>query len=250
VIVLAAGRGGRLGLPTPKVLLRLGGRALLERHRSAFRRMGFARQIWVLGHRAAEVRAALGADRDTFEVVLNPQYVSSGSGYSLYLAACHAPPGSLVFMDADLLYDSRIFEDARGAGNRLLYTARERLDEEAVKVYAYNGRLHGLRKDTLTGHKPLGESVGIVALDAAGASALRDTLGDTVRRRGTAFEWEEAVETLAERIPIQLAPTSAPWIEIDFEEDLECAERLAAERIPPDRGAFDRGPFDRGLTSK
>jgi len=59
-VVLAAGKGTRMRSPLPKVLVPLAGRALVRHVLDALGEAGVADRVVVVGHRAEEVRAALG----------------------------------------------------------------------------------------------------------------------------------------------------------------------------------------------
>jgi len=63
-IVLAAGKGTRMAAPEPKAAVQVGGRPMVVRVVSAMREGGASRVIVVVGHRADDVRAALGQHVD------------------------------------------------------------------------------------------------------------------------------------------------------------------------------------------
>jgi len=58
-IILAGGKGVRMGSPDPKVLMELGGRPLLAWVLDAVRGAGVDRIVAVIGYRHARVRARL-----------------------------------------------------------------------------------------------------------------------------------------------------------------------------------------------
>lgn len=62
VVVMAAGRGTRMKSAHPKVLHRLGGRALVARVLDTAARIGARHVVVVTGHGAEEVEAAIGAE--------------------------------------------------------------------------------------------------------------------------------------------------------------------------------------------
>jgi choline kinase len=79
-IMLAAGVGSRLGQGddvAPKVLLRFGGKTLLERHIEILRHLGIRELVMGVGHQAERLTAAIaeiGAS-DFVRTVLNPDYM-------------------------------------------------------------------------------------------------------------------------------------------------------------------------------
>ncbi|MDN5343970.1 MAG: bifunctional UDP-N-acetylglucosamine pyrophosphorylase / glucosamine-phosphate N-acetyltransferase [Clostridia bacterium] len=62
-VILAAGQGKRMRSRQPKVLHRVAGRCLLEHVLAATREAGIKNSVIVIGHGAAEVKAALGPEQ-------------------------------------------------------------------------------------------------------------------------------------------------------------------------------------------
>ncbi len=81
-VVLAAGKGTRMKSRTPKVLHPLLGRPLLHYPLEACRDAGIARIVVVVGHRADEVRDALGAPGVSFAL----QAEQRGTGHAVLCA--------------------------------------------------------------------------------------------------------------------------------------------------------------------
>jgi bifunctional UDP-N-acetylglucosamine pyrophosphorylase/glucosamine-1-phosphate N-acetyltransferase len=82
-IVLAAGRGVRMRSRLPKVLHRVGGRPSIAWVVDAARRAGCSRILVVVGHGAAEVKAAVAGDDVTFV----EQREQRGTGHAVLQAA-------------------------------------------------------------------------------------------------------------------------------------------------------------------
>jgi len=113
-IILAAGRGLRLQQPEdqrlPKCLLRFDGMSLLERHLRMLKAAGIEDVVLALGFRSELIEAEL--DRLNWrprpEVVLNPRF-DLGSVLTVHtVAGAMTRGGSVLLMDADVLYDERI----------------------------------------------------------------------------------------------------------------------------------------------
>jgi molybdenum cofactor cytidylyltransferase len=99
-VVLAAGMSRRMGTPTPKQLLRLGGKSLLERTLNNVRGSGVDEIVLVLGASADEVRRQLATEG--LHVVVNPDF-QQGMGTSLRtgLAAVSASMQGALIVLAD-----------------------------------------------------------------------------------------------------------------------------------------------------
>ena len=88
-VILAAGLGSRLQTvfaSAPKGLLPLAGRSLMQRSLEQLQAAGIRRIIAVIGHRADDYRAFFARHCPAAELVVNPDFVRSGSMHSLYLA--------------------------------------------------------------------------------------------------------------------------------------------------------------------
>ena len=82
-IVLAAGKGSRMGSDLPKVLHEVGGRAMIHHVLDAARAAGVKRFVVVVGHEADRVRAELAGSDD---VVFADQTEQLGTGHAAAMA--------------------------------------------------------------------------------------------------------------------------------------------------------------------
>ncbi len=242
-LILAAGRGLRLQLPEdrqiPKCLLRFDGVTLLERHLRLLRHVGVSEVILALGFRHELVAAEL--DRLSWtprpQIVLNPQF-EFGSVLTVHtVAEAMTRGGDVLLMDADVLYDQRI-ATALVAGaapiNRVLIDRDFEAGDEPVKLCLQAGVPVELRKQVAAGltYDTIGESVGFFRFDAAAARRLAAIVATYVADGRAHMPHEEAVRDLfLERSQtFQVADvTAAPWIEIDFADDVS---RAAREVLP------------------
>jgi choline kinase len=242
-IILAAGRGLRLQQPEdhqlPKCLLRFGGMSLLERHLRMLRAAGIDDVVLAVGFRSELVEAELERLdwRPRPQLVLNRRF-DLGSVLTVHAVADQMTRGgSILLMDADVLYDERIMS-ALVAGarpvNRLLIDRDFDAGDEPVKLCVRGGVPIELRKQLAADLQfdTIGESVGFFRFDAAGARRLAALVAEYVARELAHMPHEEAVrDLLRERSQVfEVADvTGAPWIEIDFAGDVV---RAAQEVLP------------------
>lgn len=92
-IVLAAGRSSRMGSPKP--LVRIAGRPLLERMLDALAASRVAEVVVVLGHEAARVTREI--DMATARVVVNPEYLR-GMSTSIRAGLRAADPAAVGYL--------------------------------------------------------------------------------------------------------------------------------------------------------
>jgi len=170
------------------------------------------------------------------EIVLNMRF-ELGSVLTLHTVAdAMTRGGDVLLMDADVLYDERVM-DALVAGhsvNRLLIDRDFEDGEEPVKLCLRGGVPVELRKQLAAGisYDAIGESVGFFRFTPAAARRLADLAAGYVTSDRAQMPHEEALRDLIiERTqPIEVADvTGAPWIEIDYSQDVL---RAANEVLP------------------
>ena len=233
-IILAAGAGRRLGGiigPLPKCLVPLGATTLLERQLQELRRHNISPVTVVAGYRHDAVELVCGRD---VEIVYNPDYASTNSLYSFWLARNLLTDGFVV-LNSDVLFHPLLLtrllasssEDARLMAPRQAGTC---YSDEEMKVHVRDGRVIEIDK-ALPDLRTDGENVGIAKFGAEGAAVLVDEV-DRLIADGAARAWlPRAFAAFAARRSLHVIETAGqPWIEIDFPEDYAraCREILPA----------------------
>lgn len=210
-ILLAAGVGRRLGSDRPKALLEVGGRTLLDRH------------LENLSTLALEPLVVTGFQAERFEhlaTVQNPEFCR-GSVLSLK-AALAAIDEDAVVMDADVLYDPAILADVVALERGFALDPRTDPGEEEMMLGVRGGKVRAIRRGRLEGFDLVGEGVGFFKVDRASLPALRAAV-DASDPDG---DYEAALDLfLGEHGADYVLVGDRPWVEIDFPEDVERAER-------------------------
>ena len=241
VVVLAAGRGSRLGArggETPKWLLEVNGRTLADRQLEGIRAAGdaVASVSVVVGHAADAIEEALARRSDDVEVVRNPEFLDLNNWWSLLRALRQLPDdGPVLVMNADLLLDPlhvtafiRAAAVADANDGLLAVDLERRLTDESMKVArAPDGTLQGIGKVAVPA--PAGEYIGMLMARGRVLRATREVLESFVGRDEAANEWYEAAvgRTAATGMWHVWPMPSTHWIEIDDDDDLESAYALA-----------------------
>ena len=250
-IILAAGRGNRLGdvaAGRPKCLLQFSGKSLLQRHLEILNDLGTDRIIIITGYRHEQIEAALEQveSRASVETVVNPDY-AAGSVVSLHCAYDHLSDGTdTILMDADVLYDPEVL----GSLFRTQFSNCFLLDrdfepgDEPVKLCVAGNTPVEFRKipDSDISWDYQGESVGFFRFDAAVAARLASQAQKYVENGRTDEPYEEAIRDLLRETPglFQFEDiTGLPWIEIDFPADVERAAIMYENSILT---GFQRAP--------
>jgi choline kinase len=241
VVILAAGRGSRLGAlgeETPKWLLEIGGRTLAERHLEGIGLAGgaVASTRVVTGHAGAAIEAFLAGRPEPVGVVRNPAFLERNNWFSLLLALRELPAGAPVaVLNADLLADPAqvaafLHDAASGTAEGLLAVDLERhLTDESMKVERDAGgcvtRIGKVGLDA-----PEGEYIGLLAMRGAVRDALEAKLETFDLDPAADDEWYEGAlgRTAAEGSCWEVWPMPAGgWVEIDDDADLDLARSIA-----------------------
>jgi choline kinase len=173
------------------------------------------------------------------QVVLNPDF-ELGSVLTVHtVAEAMTRGGDVLLMDADVLYDQRIAAAlVAGASplNRVLIDRDFEAGDEPVKLCLQAGVPVELRKQVAAGlhYDTIGESVGFFRFDNTAARRLAAIVAAYVGSGRANMPHEEAVRDLfVERSQVfQVGDvTAAPWIEIDFSDDVARAARAVVPQL-------------------
>lgn len=167
-IILAAGVASRLRPltdNTPKCLLKVGERCLLQRSMDALISNGISEFVIVTGYLHEMIEhfvAEQYADSIQVTFINNDVYDSTNNIYSLWLARPEAENEEILLLDSDLLYDSEIIARvlACGADNVLTLIKHELGEEEMKVVVNAEGAITEISK-TCSVAAAAGESLGI-----------------------------------------------------------------------------------------
>jgi 2-aminoethylphosphonate-pyruvate transaminase len=237
-IILAAGVGRRLGHGVPKVLLKFGGKSLLERHLTALDANNVRNVAITVGYRPDLIRAELKrlGVLDRVALVENPRY-REGSIVSLAVQRAQLAAGKpVLLMDGDVLYDNRmlarLFQAA--AENVLLFDQAIEPGDEPVKICLRNEVIVDFDKVPQLAHDRRGESVGFFRFSASMATALEERATAYVEGARANAEYEVAIRDLILAHPNRFGYediSDLPWTEIDFESDVVRARQEILPRL-------------------
>jgi choline kinase len=232
-IILAAGLGLRLQQPPqaqfPKCLLQFDGISLLERH---------LQMLETAGVTDVELERINWPHR--VETVLNPRF-DLGSVLTVHTVAdALTRGGDVLLMDADVLYDERILS-ALVAGetvNRLLIDRDFEAGDEPVKLCLKDSVPVELRKQLAVNleYDTIGESVGFFRFREEAAQRFAQIVAGYIDSGRANMPHEEAVrDLLLERSQVfdTADVTGAPWIEIDFPNDVARASTEILPQLQP-----------------
>lgn len=230
-ILLAAGVGRRIGGAVegkPKCLLSLGGRSLVERLVSSLARAGVRETTIVVGYRAELIESAVGGEHQGMRIryALNPEY-TKGAILSLW-SGREAFDDDVLIMDADVLCSDAMIERLVRSPKRNCFLLDGRVggSGEEQMLMARDGRVYDIARNAKPGYDTVGESVGFLKVSREDASGMLAALKQCLDAGRDRIEHEEAYPIfMREHVVGYERVDDLPWMEIDFPEDVEQAER-------------------------
>ena len=186
-IILAAGTASRLRpltSNTPKCLLKVGERTLLQRSMDALIKAGIREFVIVTGYLHEQIEDFVRKTyQDSFPLregrggsfcfIHNKDFETTNNIYSLWLARPEAEGQEVLLLDSDLLYDGQIVERVLADKHENVLTLiRHELGEEEMKVVIdEKGAITEISK-TCDPASAAGESLGIERMGKAYTTAL------------------------------------------------------------------------------
>lgn len=230
-VILAAGRGTRLGGAVPKPLTVLeDGRTILQQQLAnltdAFGGAALAKTFVVVGHRASMIRSSLP---EAVHTVLNSDYFVTNTSKSLARALEVVPKeDGVVWLNGDVVFDAEILKRAQrliDSEQSFAVVDSQSTGEEEVK-YRLNGEGF-IEEISKTVSSPQGEAVGINYV------SVRDRPIFLRALQGVAPE--DYFEAAMERSSLSgvgwgsLSVGNSYAVEVDFPEDLLRANEVQSQ---------------------
>lgn len=236
-VILAAGTASRmrpLTDTTPKSLLPIGGKPLLQWTLEVLHSRGIKHCVIVTGHCHEMIKAFVQLMGLPLHVsyVYNPHFATTNNNYSLWLARADVIGRSMLLLDADILFHTQILTRLLDSphANALVVRLSNNLGHEEIKL-----KIDGSDRVTKIGKEinPLeaaGESLGIEKFSAAAVRALFEVLEE--RKDRDEFYEASFQEIIDGGVKIYSVDSgSYPCIEIDTIEDLRAADKLAGAAL-------------------
>ncbi len=231
-ILLAAGASRRLKpltKDTPKCLIRIGEKTILEHQLDAVDNAGIDEAVIVVGYLKDRIIDFLGNRYRSIRrisYIENPDFAVTNTIYSLYLARDFFLGDDFIYFNADVLFHRDIVSLLVSSNEKnVLAMEYKKCGQEEVKFATDAGnRVIKLSKE-IPPDEAEGEFIGIAKFGSSISRAFIDTLEIYALRGERNLFFEKAVEDiLGIEIFFPLNVTHIPNIEIDFPEDLNRAQ--------------------------
>lgn len=236
-IILAAGLSKRLRPltdNTPKCLLEVGGKTILQMTIDNILKNGISEFVMVTGYRENMIKDFISAQYRGLNIkyITNSDYENNNNSYSLWMTKDYIT-GDCILLDSDIIFDFRIISNLlESEHSDCLAVITHNLGEEEIKVIidSSNKILH-IGKN-LDPNECYGESIGIEKFSHGFFMKLGEVLERKIVRENNVNEFYEASfqELYDKRNSMYAIDVSIyKCMEIDFPEDLEKAGKLIKE---------------------
>ena len=227
-IILVAGKGPRM-LPltndTPQCLLKVNNKTILEIQLESLENAGIKSEEVVIITGYLSKKVELLCEEFGIKSLFNPFYEVSGMALTLWMARKELKEG-FIFLYGDVLLDYKIINNLLENENEICLAIKKNgIREEAEKVLEEEGAIKRISKKETFGKN--GEFIGIAKFSPLGANKLVEEL-ERIARINLKTSFIKVINNLIQNGELIAAYDigEAKFIDIDFPEDLEKAERM------------------------
>lgn len=239
-VILAAGIASRLRPLTdftPKCLLKIGERCLLERTFDALIQNGIKDFVVVTGYREQQIIDFLQTNypKQAITFVYNDKYEQTNNIYSLWLTRPYVDGKGFLLLDSDIVFDPRIVTTLlSSAKDNALALNNHELGDEEIKIIANEENLVLEISKTCSIANAIGESIGIEKMSSVYSTVLFAELEEMITKEGldNVF-YERAFERLIPQNHSFYAIDTTEFFsaELDTVEDFEQAKKLIPDSL-------------------
>lgn len=224
-IILAAGRGSRLGKLTeelPKAFLEVQGFKLIEYNIALLHSFGIHDIVIVTGYHC-ELFERLTKQIKGIRCVFNPFYEMTNVLGSFYVGQ-DLLTEDFAYLHADTLCSPEIFREMMQTdGDIVLPVDFSAYDEESMKVKTEGGRVTDINK-TMPCAEAEGEFIGIAKISETVISDLKRASKELMKEKAFTSYFEAAIQRLADMRKYEIKTVSTRgmfWGEVDFLQDYQ-----------------------------
>ena len=232
-IILAAGVSRRLyplTLDTPKSLLKINNKPIIDYQLDALRSLGVSEIILVLGYYKELFIDHFKKNHNDFKlsVITNHHFFETNTSYSVWLCQEIAQDDDILLMNADVLFPIELLKRLIVSKQKnLLAVEIKQCGQEEVKVIeGENKRIVAIGKKLIE-ENSLGEFIGVAKFSQLFMKEFFNSLNNLISAGGKSDYFEAAIDPLLSENALYYEDvTDLPSKEIDFIEDFEEAKSI------------------------
>lgn len=226
----------------PKGMLQIAGKEIIKESLDLLAKNGIKNIILVTGYQSDQYRHLLGAEYPSIQYVINPDYQTTGSMHSLFLAKTVIAEDFLL-LESDLLYEDRCLSsllDLKKSDVILLSGSTESGDE--VFVYGTANKIELISKKKDNNHELQGELVGISRISRQLYAEMCAYYHQEITTHSD-FHYEDCLSDLCGKYDIYYhKEEDIIWTEIDDPYHYERAVNIIYPKIRQKRRELNRSP--------
>lgn len=240
-IILAAGVSARLRPftdNTPKCLLKIGGKTILERIIDNLLSFKLHDIIIVTGYLQEQIKNFISQKYPHLKVsyIYNELYDTTNNIYSLWLTKDLVRNNDMLMMDSDILFEKKILELLINSEypNCLALRTEHQLSDEEIKVKLSDDKSIAEISKTVDLKHAVGESIGIEKFNAGFVEKLFDILDRKIlidHQVKIFYEaaFQDAINDGSKIYAVDIGKLKC--IELDFAEDIERATKEVVQYL-------------------
>lgn len=230
--ILAAGVGSRLGIltvDTPKCLVKVAGKPILQHQLEALAAAGIDDVTIIGGYRSSDIADWLAANPQfRARLVTNEDYEFTNNMYSALLLRPHLEGHPFILCNGDVVFGSEIALLLASSSEDGIVVDVGSFDEESMKVTTDDmDHIVAISKETPP-DQALGRSLDLYRLGNTSGVHFFDEC-ERIIANGSRNQWTEvALQACFDRksiVPRPIDSREHVWVEIDTEDDLLLADR-------------------------
>ena len=231
--ILAAGVSRRLyphTYSTPKCLLEVGGKAIIDYQLEALDYLGVNHVIMIVGyHRELLIDYVKKKfPQIKFSFIINHHYFETNTAYSVFLGRKQLLKSNFLLMNADVVYPKKLLIKIFNSSFKTALAVDHKIcGQEEVKVIdGGQNKIVAIGKDLIE-NQCLGEFIGVAKLSKDFNKLFVDSIENLIDAGGTNDYFEAAIQPILSITNVNHVNISKyPCLEIDFIDDLISARKL------------------------
>jgi choline kinase len=240
-VILAAGVSARLRPltdNTPKCLLKIGGKTILERTLDNLLAYNLDDIIIVTGYLEEQIKSFVKRYYPKLNVtyIFNERYDITNNIYSLWMTKDKVMNNEMLLLDSDILFDKRILGLLLHSGysNCLALRSDHMLNDEEIKVRLNSDKSIAEISKTVDLKGAVGESIGVEKFSAEFMDKLFEILDRKVLRENKVkifYEaaFQDAIDDGNKIYAVDIG--SLKCIELDFAQDIDRARKEVVQYL-------------------
>lgn len=225
-MILAAGKGARLGMDIPKALLEINGETLINRTVKMLRNINIDNVILITGYKHEFVMRAI--DKSSISVVKNKSYETSENLVSFKYGLSKLKD-DFILMHCDLIYEEDFLKRMmESPGDIILPYDRKSVNAESMKIKLDKNIIKGISKDYQITRNTV-ESIPLMKFTAGTIPYFQDIVNNLMYKGEFGLYFESALMELLHLNLFNVTCvdlTGLNWMEIDTQEDYRRAVEI------------------------